>query len=176
LNHLSLPIHSERLVIRRLEERDLENLYALETDRNVKRYVGGPVKYTKDEFISRGLRAGDGPLIIELNEDGSFAGRASLAKTDLVTTSRPWGEIEWEIQVLIARKYWCKGFGREVVSALTGVAFTVPEITSVIAVVDPENAASRNLVDYLGFQYDDRKSSPGRWDDNHMIFRLTKPL
>jgi [ribosomal protein S5]-alanine N-acetyltransferase len=84
-------------------------------------------------------------------------------------------EVEWEIQVLIARKYWGKGFGREAANELIGAAFTLPEVTSVVAVVHPENAASRKLMANLGFQYDDKKSAPGCWDDNHIIFRLTRP-
>ncbi len=107
MNDLSLPIRGERVSIRHLEEHDLANWYALETDPEVKRYIGGAVRYSVDEFISHGheiLRAGAGPLIIELNEDRSFVGKASLAKNALKTTSQPLGKYEWEIQVLIARK------------------------------------------------------------------------
>jgi [ribosomal protein S5]-alanine N-acetyltransferase len=178
MNDLSLPIRGERVSIRHLEEHDLANWYALETDPEVKHYVGGAVRYSVDEFISHGhetLTAGAGPLIIELNEDGSFVGKASLAKNALKTTSQPLGKNEWEIQVLIARKYWGPGFGEEVVNELIRAAFALEEITSVIAVVHPENAASRKLMDKLSFQHDDQKSSPGRWDDNHMVFRFTKP-
>jgi RimJ/RimL family protein N-acetyltransferase len=178
LSNLLLPIHSDRLLIRHLEERDFEDLYALETDAKVKRYVGGPVLRARDECMSlMRLKLGSEtcPLSIVMNEDASFVGRALLAKTRLTITSRPLWEIEWEIQVLIARKYWGQGFGQEVVNELIRCAFALPEITSVVAVVDPNNVASQKLMENIGFQYVDKKSSPGSWDDNHMVFRLTKP-
>lgn len=189
MNDLSLPIRGERVSIRRLEERDLANWYALEADPCVKRYVGGAVHYSADEFISHGrksLRAEAGPLIIELNEDGSFVGKASLAKTCLETTSpgAMW-QTEWEIQVLIAKLFWGEGFGREAVSELVSAAFALREVTSVVAVVDPEHKPSRKLMDNLGFQCVGRKCSLtwdpiGRkflqnWDHEHMIFRLAQP-
>ncbi|HEV7910718.1 MAG TPA: GNAT family N-acetyltransferase [Methylocella sp.] len=179
MNDLSLPIPGERVSIRRLEERDLEDLYALDTDPDVKRYVGGPVRSPRDEWISFGraeLGAETCPLAIALNEDGSFVGRASLLIKHIPLA--PGGSFldGWELQVLIARKYWCKGFGREVASELIGVAFALQEVTSVVAVVHPENTASRKLMDNLGFQYAGQKSSPGCWDDKHIIFRLIKPI
>lgn len=179
VHNLSLPIRGERLSIRVLEERDLEDLYALETDPKVKCYVGGPELRLKDEWITP-MRARLGeetcPFAIVLNQDASFVGRALLAKSGLTTTSRPLWEIEWEIQVLIARQNWGKGFGREAACELIKVAFSSPEVTSVVAVVDPNNIASRELMDNLGFQHDGQKSSPGNWDDNHMVFRLDKRI
>ncbi|MFZ3328122.1 MAG: GNAT family N-acetyltransferase [Methylocella sp.] len=178
MNDLSLPIRGERVSIRRLEERDFEDLYALDTDPDVKRYVGGPVQRPRDECISL-MRAILGaetcPLAIVLNEDARYVGRALLAMTRLTTTSQPLWKIEWEVQVLIARKYWYQCFGQEVVNELIRVAFALREVSSVVAVVDPENKRSRKLMDNLGFQYVDQKSSPGSWDDKHLVFRLTKP-
>lgn len=49
---LQLPILTEHLLIRCLEECDLEDLYALESDREVKFYIGGPVQRPRDEWIN----------------------------------------------------------------------------------------------------------------------------
>jgi RimJ/RimL family protein N-acetyltransferase len=131
----------------------------------------------RDEWVNcmrDRLGAENCTLAVELRKDGSFVGRASLAKTFLRTWQSV--DIEWEMRILIARKFWSRGFGREVASILIRAGFALAEVTSIVAVVDPENAASRNLMDNLGFQYVDQKSSPGHWDDKHMIFRLTKPI
>jgi Acetyltransferase (GNAT) domain len=92
--------------------------------------------------------------------------------------------VEIEIQVLIARKFWSKGFGREAVSELIRAAFELQEVTSVVAVVDPENTKSRRLMDNLGFECVGRKCSQNwdsvankylhGWDHQHMIFRLAR--
>jgi hypothetical protein len=44
-----LPIEGTNTLIRELEESDLESLYALEVDEDVKRFVGGPVTKPKQE-------------------------------------------------------------------------------------------------------------------------------
>jgi hypothetical protein len=41
-----LPIVGTKVLIRKLNEKDLESLYALEIDDDVKRYVGGPSDQT----------------------------------------------------------------------------------------------------------------------------------
>jgi ribosomal-protein-alanine N-acetyltransferase len=175
-----LPIKSEHVCIRSLDGGDLEDLYALETDPEVKRYISAPVPTPKDEWM-RPMRdrlgADTCALAIILNDDGSFVG-SSLGVTCCTTTSSDSElqiESEIEIQVLIARRFWGNGFGRDAVSELIRAAFELQEVTSIVAVVDPENTASRKLMDNLGFQHDGQKSSPGCWDDNHIIFRLARP-
>jgi hypothetical protein len=46
-----LPIVGTKVLIRKLNEKDLESLYALEIDDDVKRYVGGPVTRPQQEWI-----------------------------------------------------------------------------------------------------------------------------
>ncbi|MGO9545233.1 MAG: hypothetical protein ACLPPF_10605 [Rhodomicrobium sp.] len=50
-----LPIEGQKILIGALEEADLENLYDLEIDKDVKRYVGGPTFHSKPEWIE-GMR------------------------------------------------------------------------------------------------------------------------
>jgi RimJ/RimL family protein N-acetyltransferase len=113
-------------------------------------------------------------LAIELIKDSSFVGRASIGTKIVVKDPPPSVDTECELQVLIARKYWGKGFGQEVATDLIRTCFASADVSSIVAVIDPENAASRKLMDKLGFQYVDQKSSPGSWDNKHMIFRLTR--
>jgi ribosomal-protein-alanine N-acetyltransferase len=144
-------------------------LYALDVDEEVKRYVGGPLTRPREEWME-GMRrlianpeAAALPLVVISKATRGFAGRASLSPKD--------GERKcWEIQVLIARKYWGERLGREVVTLLMGVAFDDRKASSVIAVVDPNNTASRALVDALGFRYVSTMQS-GRWDNGHLVFQ-----
>jgi ribosomal-protein-alanine N-acetyltransferase len=174
---LLLPIRGNRVLIRCLEEGDLEGLYALDTDAEVKRYVGGAVPHTKEAFFSR-VRTTLGPqtclLAIGLIGNENFVGRASFAKTFIITSTGV--HTEWEISVLIAQKFWGNRFGQEVVSELTTAAFMLSEVPSVVAVVHPDNTASRNLMDKLGFKLDGLKYSPQLCDHEHMIFRLPRPI
>jgi RimJ/RimL family protein N-acetyltransferase len=163
-----LPIEGEKVLIRKSYKKDLELLYALDVDEDVKRYVGGPVTRPRQEWIEGMQRlfaqppTAALPLVVISKATGGFAGRASLSPKD--TTGQ-----YWEIQVLIARKYWGQRLGREVVILLMGVAFDACKASTVIAVVDPNNTASRALVDALGFRYVETKQS-GRWDNGHLVF------
>jgi len=44
-----LPIMGTRVLIRALNKEDFKPLYELETDKDVKRYVGGPVAKSQQE-------------------------------------------------------------------------------------------------------------------------------
>ncbi|MGA3342955.1 MAG: GNAT family N-acetyltransferase [Methylocella sp.] len=179
VNNLSYPIRDKRVSIRSLGEGDLEDLYALETDVEVKRYLGGPIQRPRDEWLNL-LRAKLGaencPLIIELNEDGSFVGRASFAKTMLQTTSHATPLLEgWKIEVLIGRNFWSRGFGNEVANSLIKVAFEFQDVTSIVSVVHPENQASLRLMTALGFENLGTKISSSL-DHGHVVFHLERPI
>jgi [ribosomal protein S5]-alanine N-acetyltransferase len=143
-----LPIVGIKVLIRKLNEKDLESLYALEIDDHVKRYVGGPVTTPQQEWIEgmAGLCSTPNaalPLIVIYKVSGDFAGRASLSPVPLSRS--------WEIQVLIAKKYWSQRLGREVTELLMGVAIDDLKASSVVAIVDPKNEASLTLAKDLGF-------------------------
>jgi RimJ/RimL family protein N-acetyltransferase len=132
-----LPIMGTRVLIRKLNKEDLKPLYELEIDKDVKRYVGGPVTKSQQESIegktelcSRQIAVL--PLIITCKATGDFAGRASLSPQSME-------EGCWEIQVLIAKKYWGHHFGREVTELLMGIAFGDLRASSVLAIVDPKS-------------------------------------
>ena len=74
-----------------------------------------------------------------------------------------------QIQVLIAKKYWSQGIGREVTELLMRVAFDGLKAASVVAIVDPNNKASLSLIKGLGFAHVSTKQSD-RWDNGHYVF------
>ena len=168
---LQLPIVGAWLTIRAGTEQDLEDWYLLETDPDVKRYVGGPATRPRDEWLSgmRGWIQRREMLhaVVAVNASGAFAGRALLSRNDPNSNER-------ELQVLIAKTHWGEGFGREASELLIRAGFKrgAPAIS---AVVHPENAASLALVQTLGFKSAGKKSSD-RWDNGHLIFRLERPV
>jgi [ribosomal protein S5]-alanine N-acetyltransferase len=167
-----LPITGTRVLIRKLNNEDLNQLYELESDQHVKHYVGGPVTRSRQEWIEgmAGLCSSPYaalPLVITCKATGNFAGRASLSLASLSLKDKK--EQCWEIQVLIAKKYWGQRLGREVTELLMGVAFHDLEARSVAAIVDPSNEASLALVKDLGFTHVSIKKSD-RWDNGHYVF------
>lgn len=57
-----------------------------------------------------------------------------------------------EVGYLLGRAHWGQGLMREAVEALVGHALTSPKIRRVEARLDARNAASRRLLESLGFQ------------------------
>jgi [ribosomal protein S5]-alanine N-acetyltransferase len=160
-----LPIMGTRVLIRKLDNEDLNQLYELESDQHVKHYGGGPVTRSRQEWIEgmAGLCSSPYaalPLVITCKATGNFAGRASLSLLDKRC---------WEIQVLVAKKYWGQRLGLEVTELLMGAAFDTLEASSVIAIVHPQNKASLALVEKLGFTSFGTKQSHG-WDNGHCVF------
>jgi hypothetical protein len=81
--YLPTPIVGEKVTIRSLSEGDLDRLYALEIDEDVKRYVGGTVKGPREEWIAGMRRNLDLLLCVTVKATGDFAGRASLTQPGL---------------------------------------------------------------------------------------------
>jgi ribosomal-protein-alanine N-acetyltransferase len=163
-----LPLEGERVIVRKLYKRDIEALFDLDSDGEVKRYVGGPVTKPRQEWIDGmrqlvGRRNAVVPLCVADKKTNEFIGRTSLTIKDM-------DEQCWEIQVLMGKKYWGKRLGREVCQLLMTAANGILGARSVIAVIDPRNAASRALVDAFGFVQVGTNRS-GRWDDGHLVYR-----
>jgi ribosomal-protein-alanine N-acetyltransferase len=107
-------LETRRLVLRRLVPEDLDSLFALYSDPEVRRYFPeGTLSYeeTKEELA---WFCGGHPEHPELGlwatihkESGRFIGRCGLL---------PWtidGALEIEIAYLLDRRYWRQGLGRK---------------------------------------------------------------
>jgi RimJ/RimL family protein N-acetyltransferase len=128
---LRLPIVGARLTIRAGTEQDLEDWYLLETDPDVKRYVGGPVTRPRDQWLAgiRGWIQRREMLhaVVAVNASGAFAGRALLSRNDPNSKER-------ELQVLIAKTHWGERFGSEASELLIRAGFKrgAPGISAVV--------------------------------------------
>jgi [ribosomal protein S5]-alanine N-acetyltransferase len=166
---IKLPLTGEKVIIRKLYKKDVEELYTLESDKEVKRYVGGPVAKPREEWVE-GMRQLIGnrqavlPFSIIHQGTNEFAGRTSLILKDFDAKC-------WEIQILIAKKYWGDRLGREVCKLLMTAAYDSLGAHSIMAVIDPNNAASRALVEAFGFINVGTNPRSERWNDGHYVYK-----
>jgi hypothetical protein len=81
-----LPIIGQKVVIRKLSEDDLDEMYDLESDPCVKRYFDGPSKTPREQWIAgmRGQLNCTSTLAVTEKSSGDFAGRAALKKSGYV--------------------------------------------------------------------------------------------
>jgi ribosomal-protein-alanine N-acetyltransferase len=148
-------LETDRLTLRRLEDRDLDALAALYADEETRRYFPEGT-LTREETAEElaWFRNGhpDDPRIglwaaIE-KASGRFIGRCGLL---------PWiieGRAEVEIAYLIARSHWRQGLGGEAARALVAHGMNTLGLKRLIALIRPGNAASAATARAAGLAFE----------------------
>jgi ribosomal-protein-alanine N-acetyltransferase len=145
------------LLLRRLIIDDLDALYALYRDPEMRRYFPAEgvsadrtltYEETKEElewFLNGHPRYPElGLWATILKETGAFIGRCGLL---------PWtidGQDEVEVAYMIDKSYWRQRLGSEAAQGIRDYAFEQLGLTRLICCIDPENAASMKVAESLG--------------------------
>jgi RimJ/RimL family protein N-acetyltransferase len=140
---------------------DLDALAGLLADERVDDSVGGPLARDQADAALRDdvehWRAyGFGRWLLWLQEDGAFAGRAGLRRTEV--DGRPEVELGW----LIVPDRWDQGLGTEAGAAAAALAFEQLGLASVVALIAEDDAPSQSVADRLGMQREADISRDGR--------------
>jgi len=148
-------LETERLLMRRLVASDLDDLYALYRDPEIRRYFPEGVltqEETREELEWFLNGHPDHPALglwaTIHKSTGQFIGRCGLL---------PWtidGVAEVEIAYLIAKPWQRQGLGAEAAQALVRYGFETLGLKRLIALIDPENRASIRTAERAGLQFD----------------------
>jgi RimJ/RimL family protein N-acetyltransferase len=156
-------LETERLQLRPPEERDVEALDEIYGDPAVTRFVAPRGHDENLEWIRRAQQRfeidGFGQLVVVRKKDERVIGRAGL----LVWDSRTWepallrdagehGEVE--VGWVLARDCWGSGYATEAGAASRDYALDILGRTRVVALIDPENAASIAVAERLGLAHE----------------------
>jgi RimJ/RimL family protein N-acetyltransferase len=148
-------LETERLLMRRLAPADLDDLYALYRDPDIRRYFPEGVLTLEEtreelEWFQNGHphhpKLGLWATIHK--PTGAFIGRCGLL---------PWtieGVDEVEIAYLIAKPWQRQGLGAEAARALVRYGFEKLGLKRLIALVDPENEASIRTAVKVGLSFE----------------------
>ena len=143
-------LRSERLGFRSWTSSDIEFAHRLWGDAEVTRLIGGP--FTSDQIDQRlsseiaiGARHGVQYWPIFLLASGELAGCCGLRPYHL-------DEGIYEIGVHLLPEYQGKGYAHEAARAVIDHAFRVLCATALFAGHHPDNAASKRLLEALGFR------------------------
>ncbi len=150
-------LETERLVLRRFVLDDLDDLFALYRDEEIRRYFPeGVLNYaqTKEElewFLNGHPRFPDLGLWATVNKQtGEFMGRCGLL---------PWtieDRQEVEVAYLLGKKFWGQGFASEAALAIVRYAFENLDLSRLICLIDPENLASINVAQHIGMNLEQK--------------------
>lgn len=147
---------TDRLILRHLHPDDLDGLFALYRDPDIRRYFPeGTLTYAETQEELDWFVAGGDPAYPQLGlwatihkETQAFIGRCGII---------PWtidGTVEFEIAYLLAKSHWRQGLGREVARALIRYGFDELHVPRLVAFIDPRNEASRRTALAAGLQYE----------------------
>lgn len=147
------PPESARLRFRSVEPDDFDFIFHLQGDTDLMRYIRPP---EKDPEVVRErmnmwqkytqLNPGLGTYIMSLKESGEVIGNCVLRHMDYLPGN------DLELGYVLLREYWKRGFATETAQALAAYAFSRFDVPKVVAVVDPENLASQNVLLKCGFR------------------------
>jgi len=148
-------LETNRLILRHLESGDLDNLHALYTDPEIRKYIpDAPRSYaeTREELewhMDRHPRHPELGLWATIDKTtGEFIGRCGLL---------PWqidGQDEVEIAYLIDKAYWGQGLGSEAARAILAYAFDTLDLTRLICLIDERNLASIRVAEKIGMRFE----------------------
>ena len=148
-------LETERLILRRLTLDDLDDLFALYRDPEVRRYFPeGTLTYdeTKEEleWIIDGQygQHGFGLWATIHKETGKFIGRCGLIPWTIEERS------EVEVAYLLDKAYWGQGLGTEAALAIVAYAFEQFQLSRLICLFYPENTGSANIARKMGMTFE----------------------
>ena len=173
---LKIILETNRLFLRRLVIDDLNDLFALYRDPEIRRYFPDGVlnlEETKEElewFLNGHPEHPELGLWATIHKDtGRFIGRCGLL---------PWtiaGRDEVEIAYLLDKAFWQQGLATEAAQGLLHYCFEQLHLTRVICLMAPENQASQRVAQKIGMTLE--QTVDGIAGDNFptLIYAIDRP-
>jgi len=148
-------LETERLILRRWRDDDLDGFAAMNADPEVMRYIGdGHVQDRAEaaallERIRQGWdEHGFGRWAVELRSDGTFAGFCGVGFLKAFPDLADEPEIGWRLR----RALWGAGYATEAAIASRDDFFRTTEYDHLISLSNPGNVASERIMEKLGMR------------------------
>jgi len=148
---MAIILETPRLILRHLVMDDLDELFALYRDPEIRRYFPEGVLSLEDAREELEWHMHGHPDYPELGlwatvykETDKFIGRCGLL---------PWeieGKFEVEIAYLLDKSFWHQGLATEAANGILHYAFRILKLPRLICLIDPENIPSRKVAERIG--------------------------
>ncbi|MFF8289871.1 GNAT family N-acetyltransferase [Streptomyces sp. NPDC016309] len=149
---MSVFLRTPRLVLRPVTENDLDEVWALDNDPEVMRYLNGGRPVSREEVRSGALRRLRGPgfWAAEARDSGEWLGWFSL-EPDPVREAGRWEVVE--LGYRLRRSAWGRGYATEGARALVDKGFRELGVRRVVARTMTVNAGSRRVMEKCGLRF-----------------------
>ena len=171
-------LRTERLLLRRWRESDLEPWAAMNADPEVREHLGGVITREQSDasvaaFTAEFDERGYGWWALEVRATGEFIGFAGL---DDVEPNVPFTgvEIGWRL----ARSSWGHGYATEAARATLTFGFETCDLPEILAITTAGNHRSQAVMRRLGMThnpadtFDDTTAPEG--PIRHVVYRITR--
>ncbi len=161
---LTLTLETERLLLRPVEERDLDVAIEMFTDPDVMQFLGGEtmsIAEVREEMPTYTKRCAVGAIGIWCIEDRSSQeklGSVFLLPLPIEKDDTDWDLVvgdqlpnaEIEIGYSLRKSVWGKGVATEAGKRLLQFAFDETALEEIVAVIDEGNLASQRVLEKIG--------------------------
>src|SRR5215213_10541352 len=142
-------LETERMVLRRMEMADVDDLMGIFSNPVAMRYYPGTKSRQEAEEWVRRMQEnyrdhGFGLWVAVLEDSGEFAGQCGL------TVQQVEGKDEVEIGYLFLRQFWGRGLATEAARAARDHGFHALGHERLVSLIDPGNLASRRVAEKVG--------------------------
>jgi len=151
-NNQEKEIRTDRLYLRRFCKEDLDAYAKIMGDYEVGKwfpkgdgYTLEEAKKSLDSILEHWDKHNFGIWAITDKEKSVLLGRCGL---NLIAETT-----EVEIDFVLAREFWGKGYATEAAKAALVYGFEILKLDRIIALAKPENIASRHVIEKIGMQY-----------------------
>jgi RimJ/RimL family protein N-acetyltransferase len=146
-------LETERLIIRQFTPEDLPALIKSRTDPRVSKYLGGEqmqnpeaLKTRLDFYIGCYETHGFGTCAMIWKESGELIGASGLQPLE--------NSEHIEVGYSLSYDFWGKGLATECAKAWLEFGFNNAGLDRIVAVAQPENKASRHVMEKLGMKFE----------------------
>ena len=150
---MAIILETPRLLFRHLKLHDVQELYALYQDIDIRRYFPNGVLSYEDTKEELEWYLNGHPQYPELGlwdtihkASDKFIGRCGLL---------PWeidGRLEIEIAYLLSKEFWHQGFASEAAQGIMSYGFETLHLNRLICMMHPENTASKKVAERIGMK------------------------
>ncbi|WP_313100374.1 GNAT family N-acetyltransferase [Epilithonimonas sp.] len=153
---MKLPIITERLTLRKITIDDIDNIFQLDSNPDVMKYVGVPPVKLKEEsakmvenIINQYKNNGTGRLAVIEKESNQFIGWCGIK---LLTDEVNGFKNVYELGYRFLPEFWGKGYATESALASLDLGFNQLNADKIYAYADIGNESSNHILTKLGFE------------------------
>ena len=169
-NNQESEIATDRLCLRQFRKEDLEAYARIMGDHEVGKWFPKGTGYTHEEakrsldsILEHWSKHGFGIWAVTDKEKKALIGRCGLNL--IIDTS------ETEVDFVLARDYWGRGYATEAAKAALSYGFGVLKLGRIIALAKPEHTASRRVIEKVGMHY---IRNAGYWNITCAYYEIAK--